>query len=92
MAISFRQLEVFRAVAETRSFTRACRSVFVSQSTVSQHVRALEDELKVKLFERNRRNVALTLAGRNLLQYGDRIVDASVATRLEQLRRRLAAS
>lgn len=73
MSIGFRQLEVFRAVAETRSFTRACQSLFITQSTVSQHVHELETELKVKLFDRNRRNVALTAAGENLLQYSRRI-------------------
>lgn len=70
MAINFRQLEVFRAVAETKSFTRASHSLFISQSTVSQHIRELEESLKVKLFSRNRRNVSLTLAGENLLEHG----------------------
>ena len=73
MSIGFRQLEVFRAVAETRSFTRACQTLFITQSTVSQHVQELETELKVKLFDRNRRNVILTSAGENLLQYSRRI-------------------
>jgi DNA-binding transcriptional LysR family regulator len=36
MPINFRQLEVFRAVAETKSFTRASHVLFISQSTVSQ--------------------------------------------------------
>lgn len=73
MGIGFRQLEVFRAVAETRSFTRACQTLFITQSTVSQHVQELETELKVKLFDRNRRNVTLTPAGENLLEYSRRI-------------------
>lgn len=73
MGIGFRQLEVFRAVAETRSFTRACQTLFITQSTVSQHVHELETELKVKLFDRNRRNVALTTAGESLLEYSRRI-------------------
>lgn len=73
VGIGFRQLEVFRAVAETRSFTRACHALFITQSTVSQHIHELEAELKVKLFDRNRRNVALTPAGENLLQYSKHI-------------------
>jgi DNA-binding transcriptional LysR family regulator len=52
MGINFRQLEVSRAVAETRSFTRASHVLFISQSTVSQHIRELEDSLNVKLFQR----------------------------------------
>ena len=69
MAINFRQLEVFRAVAESNSFTRASHAMFISQSTVSQHIRALEDSLQVTLFQRDRRNVLLTTAGQNLLEH-----------------------
>lgn len=68
MSINFRQLEVFRAVAETRSFTQASHVLFISQSTVSQHIRELEDSLGIKLFNRAPRNVSLTLAGENLLE------------------------
>jgi len=85
MVINFRQLEVFRAVAETHSFTRASHTLFISQSTVSQHIRELEDALKVQLFSRNRRNVALTQAGESLLEYGRNIFqmldDAETAVR-----------
>lgn len=40
--MTFRQLEIFRAVARTRNFTRAAEALHVSQSTLSQHVRELE--------------------------------------------------
>lgn len=73
MPINFRQLEVFRAVAETRSFTRASHVLFISQSTVSQHIRELEDSLKVELFIRNRRTVELSPAGENLLEHSRNI-------------------
>jgi DNA-binding transcriptional LysR family regulator len=69
MAINFRQLEVFRAVAQSSSFTRASHAMFISQSTVSQHIRALEESLQVTLFQRDRRNVLLTTAGENLLEH-----------------------
>ena len=75
MPITFRQLEVFRAVAETRSFTRASYQLFISQSTVSQHVRELEDSLRVTLFVRNRRNVSLSQAGENLLEHSRKVFD-----------------
>src|SRR5215472_6787480 len=73
MPINFRQLEVFCAVAETRSFTRASHVLFISQSTVSQHIRDLEESLNVKLFHRNRRNVSLTPAGEGLVERGQQI-------------------
>lgn len=68
MSINFRQLEVFCAVAKTMSFTRASHMLFISQSTVSQHVREMEGALGVKVFSRNRRNISLTTAGENLLE------------------------
>jgi DNA-binding transcriptional LysR family regulator len=85
MAINFRQLEVFRAVAETRSFTRASHLLFIAQSTVSEHIRELEETLKIRLFERNRRAVSLTAAGEKLLEFGSRVFltleEAEAATR-----------
>lgn len=73
MAINFRQLEVFRAVAEANSFTRASHALFISQSTVSQHIRELEESLGVQLFSRNRRTVSLAAAGENLLEHSRNI-------------------
>ncbi len=73
MAINFRQLQVFRAVAEARSFTRASQALFISQSTVSQHIHELEELLHVKLFDRTRRTVSLTAAGENLLRHGNQV-------------------
>src|SRR5262245_60926155 len=85
MPLNFRQLEVFRAVAETKSFTRASHMLFIAQSTVSQHIRELEESLNVKLFHRNRRNVSVTPAGENLLEHGRQIFrmleDAEAAAR-----------
>src|SRR5512133_497359 len=75
MAINFRQLQVFRAVAKARSFTRASQALFISQSTVSQHIHELEEMLHVKLFERTRRSVNLTSAGENLLRHGNQIFE-----------------
>ena len=58
-----RQLEIFVAVAEERSFTRAARRLFAAQSTISAAVRTLEQELGGILFERSTRAVALTPSG-----------------------------
>jgi DNA-binding transcriptional LysR family regulator len=61
--MNLRQLEVVAAVGETGSFSRAAEEVLLTQSTVSQHVAALEDELGVRLFDRTGRGAELTEAG-----------------------------
>lgn len=64
--MDLRQLEVFAAVVERGSFSRAAASLFLSQPTVSAHVASLERELGVKLLERRGRELQLTPAGRAL--------------------------
>lgn len=61
------QLRAFHAVAVHGSFTAAAEKLYVSQPTVSDHVRALENHYQIKLFERNGRQIALTGLGRALL-------------------------
>ena len=57
------QLKYFITAAETLSFTEAGRRHFISQTAITQHVQALEDQLKVNLFVREKRRVHLTPAG-----------------------------
>lgn len=90
--MQFQQLLYFVAVAETRHFTRAAEQVHVSQPSLSQQVRALENELGAELFSRARGNIALTDAGEALLPLARRILADADTARIEvqelaQLRR-----
>lgn len=58
-----RQIDCFLAVASTLSFSRAATDLYLAQSTVSAQVAALEKELGIALFERDRRHVVLTEEG-----------------------------
>jgi len=73
-AVDVRQMEMFRAVAEERSFTRAGRRLHVSQSAVSRQVKLLEDELGEALLHRHGRRVALTPSGDLVLAASNRVI------------------
>jgi DNA-binding transcriptional LysR family regulator len=62
--MTFRQITYVLAVADTGSFTEAARRMHVSQPSLSQQIRALEDELGGRLLDRPPRPVRLTAAGR----------------------------
>ena len=61
--MNINQLRYFVAVAEQRSFTKAANQYYLSQTAVTQQVRALEETLGVQLLDRNSRPVSLTPAG-----------------------------
>jgi len=68
-----RQLEMFRAVAEERGFTRAAQRLNVSQSAVSRQVKLLEQELGGPLLHRSGKGVTPTAQGDLLLKAANRI-------------------
>src|ERR1044071_687538 len=65
--MEIRQLEAFVAIAETGSFTAAGERVNLTQSTISQQIKALEEELGEALFIRGKRSTQLTEAGERLM-------------------------
>ncbi len=70
------QLRTFLAVAQTLSFTQAARRLGLRQSTVSQHVRRLEEATGRTLFTRDTHSVALTEDGEAMLGFARTILEA----------------
>jgi DNA-binding transcriptional LysR family regulator len=70
-------LDSFLAVARTRNFTEAGRQLGLQQSTVSQHIRKLEDSAGRRLFVRDTHNVTLTADGEAMTGFAYSILDTN---------------
>lgn len=70
--MDIKQLRALLAIAETGSATKAADLLRIVQPAVSRHVRLLEEELGVELFERERHGMVLTKAGKTMVEYGRR--------------------
>lgn len=76
--MELRQLKYFIKTAETLNFSEASRSLYITQSTLSQQIKSLEDELGTRLFQRDSHTVNLTESGAKLLPLARQtILDAS---------------
>ncbi len=73
--MEFKQLKTFRIAARTESFSETAQILCYVQSAVTAHIKALETELNVKLFDRHGRKVKLTQAGRQLYEYTEQLFD-----------------
>lgn len=72
--MNLKQLQLFLAVADTQSFSKGGVQVSLAQSTTSQHIKALEDELGTRLFDRTPAGIELTSAGRLFYSHADGIM------------------
>ena len=72
--MTFTQIEYFIEVAKCKNFTKASKNLFISQQVVSKQILALEKELNLKLFERNKKNVELTKSGELLFFVWDKML------------------
>lgn len=75
--VTLNQLRAFLETARNGSFTAAATALEVSQASVSELIRRLEDEHEVQLFVRGRRQLVLTRAGQELLSYAETAVSAA---------------
>lgn len=90
--MELRQLRYFVKTAETLNFSEASRQLFITQSTLSQQIRQLEEELGVELFQRDSHSVSLTECGQHLLPNAKRTLqDAdSCFTKINDLKEMLS--
>ena len=72
--MEIRQIKYFVMVAQTGSFSQAAKELFISQSTLSQQIQQLENEVGVKLLERNTRKVTLSEYGQGFLPYAKNLI------------------
>ncbi|WP_378956229.1 LysR family transcriptional regulator [Pelosinus sp. sgz500959] len=76
--MEFRQLQAFCTVANTLSFTRAANMLGYAQSSITNQIQLLENELDTKLFERLGKSIALTTEGECFLTYAKQILHLSL--------------
>jgi DNA-binding transcriptional LysR family regulator len=81
--VELRQLRYFVTVADELNFGRAAERLHIAGPSLSQQIKALERDLKVRLFDRDRRSVTLTASGAALLSHARALVDQA-----DDLRRR----
>lgn len=87
--MDFDQLETFLEVARHASFSRAAEKRFRTQPAISSQIRALEEEVGARLFDRSGGKVALTAAGKVFQQYAEQTLESrkSMVVTLAELER-----
>lgn len=73
--MELRQLEAFVKVVELQSFSKAAKSLFLTQPTISTHIASLEEELKAKFLDRTTKTVNTTSAGERLYDYAKEMLE-----------------
>ena len=73
--MEFKQLEAFVAVVDYGSFSEAARRLYLTQPTISAHIRSLEDELHMKLIIRTTKKTTITAKGYQLYDSAVRMLE-----------------
>ncbi|WP_018751337.1 LysR family transcriptional regulator [Paenibacillus sanguinis] len=81
--MELRQLQYTLQIAKEKNFSRAADKLHIAQPSLSQQLSKLEQELGVKLFQRNTSSVELTYAGASFIEHAQRIMDAVAQLRQE---------
>jgi len=70
------QLKYFVAVVKYNSFTLASEQLCISQSSLSKHIKAMENELGITLLDRSTRNIKLTSAGQDFFEFSNEAIES----------------
>ena len=73
--MDFKQLEAFAYVVKLKSFSKAAQQIYLTQPTISAHIRSLEQELDTRLLERGTRTVYPTRTGSILYSYAEKMLN-----------------
>lgn len=73
--MEFKQLESYAAVVRYKSFTKAAENLYISQPTISTHIRALEEELNARLIMRTTKNIEVTAEGMKVYEYAVNLLE-----------------
>jgi DNA-binding transcriptional LysR family regulator len=73
--MDFKTLDNFLVLSEKLNYRKTADEIFIAQPALSRQIMVLEEQLNVKLFNRNKRNVALTLAGKYFKEESKRIIN-----------------
>lgn len=82
-----KQMKYFMAVVDCQNFTEAAEQCYISQSAISQQIKALEEELGVDLLVRNGRQFSLTSAGEYFYRHGKVLLEEVERLKEETIRR-----
>lgn len=89
--MDFRQLEIFCKVLELGSFTKAGEAVYLTQPTISEHIKSLEEDLDTRLLDRMGKEVIPTKAGEIIYKYAKQLLELRVEAKqvLEKFSRKM---
>ena len=69
------QLRLFVSLSQTLNFTKTANEFYVTQPTVSNYIKSLENSLGVTLLNRNSHSVSLTAEGKEFVNYANQMLD-----------------
>ena len=74
LPFTLQQLQILKAVATEKNFTKAAEILYLSQPSLSKQIKKLEKNLNILLINREKNKISLTESGKVLLQYSERIL------------------